>query len=165
MPKILDSGLPSGIIRLHAGTTVPSDWLLCDGSAISRTTYADLFSSISTTYGTGDGSTTFNIPDFRGMFLRGAGTHGTQKMADGSTYFAGGSVGTYNADQMQGHNHSTVGAYDTGGSTYGAMTTSIGNTVNRTSGQTNGFLSYMVAMVLPELEETPNQHPIQLTTL
>lgn len=49
-----------------AGSSSPSGWLLCDGSAVSRTAYAELFAAISTTYGTGDGSTTFNLPDMRG---------------------------------------------------------------------------------------------------
>lgn len=50
---------------------IPSGWLLCDGTAVSRTTYSTLFSLISTNYGVGDGSTTFNLPDYRGQFLRG----------------------------------------------------------------------------------------------
>ena len=53
---------PVGSIKPFAGTTVPDGYLLCDGSAISRTTYAALFAVIGTTYGTGDGSTTFNLP-------------------------------------------------------------------------------------------------------
>ena len=55
--------VPTGTILPFAGTTAPSGYLLCDGSAISRTTYADLFAVIGTIYGTGDGSTTFNVPD------------------------------------------------------------------------------------------------------
>ena len=55
------------------GSTPPSGFLKCDGSAISRTTYSALYSKITVTYGSGDGSTTFNLPDFRGRFLRGAG--------------------------------------------------------------------------------------------
>lgn len=54
---------PIGAIVEYSGATAPADWLLCDGSAISRTTYADLFAIIGTTYGSGDGSTTFNIPN------------------------------------------------------------------------------------------------------
>ena len=56
----------TGSITMYAGATAPDGWLICDGSAISRTDYADLFSVIGTTYGTGDGSTTFNIPDLQG---------------------------------------------------------------------------------------------------
>lgn len=53
---------PAGIISTYAGSTAPTGWLICDGSAVSRTTYANLFSVIGTTYGSGDGETTFNIP-------------------------------------------------------------------------------------------------------
>lgn len=62
-----------GSILFHAGYGVPEGTLYCDGSAISRTTYSALFTAISTIYGAGDGSTTFNIPDLRGYFIRGAG--------------------------------------------------------------------------------------------
>lgn len=53
-----------GMIKPFAGTTVPTGYLLCDGSAVSRTTYANLFAAIGTTYGSGDGSTTFNLPNY-----------------------------------------------------------------------------------------------------
>ena len=62
----VNTNTPVGSISLFAGTTAPNGWLICDGSAVSRTTYANLFSVIGTTYGTGDGSTTFNIPDLQG---------------------------------------------------------------------------------------------------
>jgi len=55
-----------GTIKLHAGSSAPTGWVLCDGSAISRTTFAALFAVIGTTFGVGDGSTTFNVPDLRG---------------------------------------------------------------------------------------------------
>ena len=57
---------PKGILMPFAGSSAPSGWLICDGSAVSRTTYADLFVVISTTYGVGNGTTTFNLPDLRG---------------------------------------------------------------------------------------------------
>lgn len=63
--------LPVGMILAWPGTKAPSGWLNCDGSVVSRTTYADLFSVIGTTFGAGDGSTTFKLPDYRGDFLRG----------------------------------------------------------------------------------------------
>jgi microcystin-dependent protein len=62
----------AGSIKLWAGSTEPSDWFFCDGRALSRSTYSVLFSRIGTTYGAGDGSTTFNIPDFRGRFGMGS---------------------------------------------------------------------------------------------
>jgi microcystin-dependent protein len=64
--QTLPGGLPAGSIIQWGGATAPANWLLCDGSAVSRTTYASLFSAIGSTYGSGDGSTTFNLPDLRG---------------------------------------------------------------------------------------------------
>lgn len=68
---------PSGMISPYGGTAAPSGWLLCDGSAVSRTTYARLFAVLSTTYGAGDGSTTFNLPDLRQRFPIGKAVSGT----------------------------------------------------------------------------------------
>jgi len=72
-------------------------WLYCDGDAVSRTTYADLFAAIGTTYGVGDGSTTFNLPDLRGVFLRG--------LDDGKGYDSGRTIGSYQADDNKAHTH------------------------------------------------------------
>lgn len=71
--KIYVPPTPAGVIWDFAGATAPTGWLLCDGSAVNRTTYAALFTAISTTYGVGDGSTTFNLPDTRGRIGVGAG--------------------------------------------------------------------------------------------
>ena len=65
--------LPPGAIFWYASETIPTGFLLCDGSNISRTDYAKLFAVIGTTFGTGDGSTTFTLPDMRAAFVRGAG--------------------------------------------------------------------------------------------
>jgi len=70
---LVNSTIPAGIIMPYAGASAPTDWVLCDGSAISRSTYATLFAIVGTTYGTGDGSTTFNVPDFRGRVAIGSG--------------------------------------------------------------------------------------------
>jgi len=96
-----------GTVIHTARTTAPGGYLACDGSAVSRTTYADLFSAIGTTFGSGDGSTTFNVPDIRGIFVRGSGTHGTMAKAAGGN-FAGGSVGSTSNDSTQGHWHNMV---------------------------------------------------------
>lgn len=66
---------PIGAISPYAGSIAPTNWLLCDGSAISRVTYADLFSVIGTTYGAGDGSTTFNLPNLNGRVPVGQDTN------------------------------------------------------------------------------------------
>jgi microcystin-dependent protein len=62
---------PAGTVNPYAGSTAPTGWLLAYGQAVSRTTYADLFAVLSTTYGSGDGSTTFNLPDLRGRAVAG----------------------------------------------------------------------------------------------
>lgn len=67
--------VPTGTIIPFAGSNIPAGYLLCNGSAVSRTSYANLFEVISTLYGEGDGSTTFNLPDLRDRFLEGAGTN------------------------------------------------------------------------------------------
>lgn len=66
--------LPTGMIALYAGLTAPTGWVLCDGSAINRTIYSALFAIISTVYGPGDGSTTFNVPFFQGRVVIGTGS-------------------------------------------------------------------------------------------
>lgn len=65
---------PIGTIKAIGHSTVPQGYLACDGSAVSRTTYVTLFGLLSTTWGAGDGSTTFNVPDLRGRVLVGSGT-------------------------------------------------------------------------------------------
>lgn len=61
-----EAKIPTGVINMWATTTAPTSWLLCDGTAVSRSTYSALFTVISTTYGVGDGSTTFNLPNLKG---------------------------------------------------------------------------------------------------
>jgi microcystin-dependent protein len=68
--------VPTGAILPYGGGSAPSGWLLCDGAAVSRTTYDDLFTAIGTAYGVGDGSTTFNVPDLRGRYPLGADNMG-----------------------------------------------------------------------------------------
>lgn len=93
--------VPAGVIFDYGGSTAPSGYLLCYGQAVSRTTYADLFTAIGTTYGVGDGSTTFNVPDYRGRV--GAGLDNM-----------GGTSANRLTDQSGGVDGDTLG--DTGGS-------------------------------------------------
>ena len=72
---------PTGSVLAFAGSTSPAGWLLCDGSAVSRTTYAALFAVIGTTYGSGDSSTTFNVPNLIDKFVQGSATAGIEKSA------------------------------------------------------------------------------------
>jgi hypothetical protein len=69
-----DFSVPSGIINLYGGSTAPSGWLFCDGSVVGREQYPKLFEAIGTNYGSGDGTTTFGLPDLRLRFPRGAGS-------------------------------------------------------------------------------------------
>jgi hypothetical protein len=71
---VASAATPTGSVISFAGSTAPSGWLLCDGSAVSRSTYSALFSVVGTTYGVGDGSTTFNVPDLMGRMPMGAGS-------------------------------------------------------------------------------------------
>lgn len=85
--KIATAGngsMPAGVIVAYgaSGSVAPSGWLICDGSNVSRTTYAELFAIIGTTYGIGDGSSTFTLPNGKGVFLRGSGS----QTIGGSTY-------------------------------------------------------------------------------
>ena len=102
-----------GLIVPYGASSAPSGFLLCDGSAVSRTTYAALFGVISTTWGTGDGSSTFNVPDLRATFLRGAGDQTYSSKA-----FSGGSLGAKTKDKIHGHGH-----FFRTGNAYGATDT------------------------------------------
>ena len=95
---------PAGSIIMYGAATPPTGYLLCDGSAVSRSTYADLFTAIGTTWGAGDGSSTFALPDLEGAFLRGTGT-GTIN----SRSKAGPSVGSFQEDELQAHAHKISG--------------------------------------------------------
>ena len=64
----------TGVVQMYGGTAAPNGWLLCNGTAVSRTTYASLFAVCGTTYGTGNGSTTFNVPNFSSRMPIGVGT-------------------------------------------------------------------------------------------
>jgi microcystin-dependent protein len=100
--------LPAGAIMAFAMNGAPNGWLAANGSSVSRTTYANLFAAIGTTYGAGDGSTTFALPDLRGYFVRGTGTN-----SDGTT---SGTFGVKQADEFKAHTHTTPGTMVSGGS-------------------------------------------------
>lgn len=90
-------GVPSGSVFCMAVASVPSGYLECNGAAVSRTTYSVLFAVIGTQYGTGNGSSTFNIPDLRGEFIRG--------FDNGRGVNSGRSIGTLEGDDNKLHNH------------------------------------------------------------
>ena len=98
-------GVTSGLIFDYAGITAPSGYLLCDGSAVSRVTYADLFNAIGTTWGVGDGSTTFNVPDLRRKTTIGSG--GTALSGPSNTVGSAGGAETHviSGSELPTHNH------------------------------------------------------------
>ena len=91
---------PLDLLPLTQVSTAPDGYLLCDGAAVSRVTYADLFAVVGETFGAGDGSTTFNVPDLRGEFIRG--------FDDGRGADAGRVFGSFQADEFKAHDHNGV---------------------------------------------------------
>lgn len=138
--SITDNLAPPGVVLPYAGSAAPSGWLICDGSAVSRTTYALLFAAISTTYGVGDGSTTFNVPDLRGRAVAGkddmGGTAASRLTTGGSgingtTLGAAGGTETYTLTtaHIPAHSHNL----DASGNSYFLMRTT-GGSVGLTTG-------------------------------
>ena len=103
LPQV--TGGKVGEIILFGGSDEPQDWLFCDGRAISRQTFEELFAVIGTTFGAGDGSTTFNIPDFKGRAPIGAGQGTGLTARTLGTQNIGAETHTLNADQMPSHIH------------------------------------------------------------
>ncbi|QXZ10965.1 tail fiber protein [Comamonas sp. Y33R10-2] len=126
----------AGQIAYCAAGVIPSGWLECNGAAISRATYGTLFASIGTNYGAGDGATTFNLPDLRGEFLRGADR--------GRGVDAGRAIGSAQGDAIRNISGALAGEYAAtfaaGGSGALAPAGSYGYTVaGPTSAQARGF--------------------------
>jgi microcystin-dependent protein len=102
----ISAGFLIGQVSFFTMSTAPTGWLKCNGAAISRTTYAKLFAVTGTTYGVGNGSTTFNLPDLRGEFIRG--------WDDARAVDSGRTFGTAQAAGMLNHTH--TGTTEGGGS-------------------------------------------------
>lgn len=96
-------GEPAGMIAPYAGASAPAGWLLCQGQAVSRTTYAALFAVTGTTYGTGDGSTTFNLPNLQGRVPVGLQSSDTDFNTRGKT--GGAKTHTLTTAQIPAHKH------------------------------------------------------------
>jgi hypothetical protein len=109
--------VPTGTVIAYAGDDLnpPPGWLYCDGSVVSRTTYAALFAVIGTSVGAGDGSTTFNLPDYRALFLRGldrgagADPDRASRTAMNSGGNTGDKIGTVQGSQLASHTHGNPG--------------------------------------------------------
>ena len=97
--------VPLGGIVQYAGEVAPNGWLICDGSAVSRETYSDLYAVIGTTYGVGDGSTTFNLPNLKGRVPVGLDSSQTEFDTLGET--GGEKTHTLTIDEMPNHRHNT----------------------------------------------------------
>ena len=95
---------PVASVIPYAGTTAPTGWLLADGAAVSRVTYSDLFAVIGTTYGVGDGSTTFNVPNLKGRIPVGQDAAQSEFNVIGET--GGAKTHTLSATEMPSHTHS-----------------------------------------------------------
>ena len=95
----LPTAVPTGSVHMMATTTPPTGYLKCNGQAVSRTTYAALFAVIGETWGEGDGTTTFNVPEMRGEFVRG--------LDDGRGVDSGRNIKNHQGDQNRQHSHST----------------------------------------------------------
>lgn len=122
-------GAPSGTVMAFAKNTAPTGYLKANGAAISRTTYAALFAVIGTTFGAGDGSTTFNVPDLRGEFIRG--------WDDGRGVDSGRAFGSSQSGSTQSHYHQMQSG-GTGAGTIWATGDTAGSTSSTVSNVADG---------------------------
>jgi phage-related tail fiber protein len=123
--------LPAGTIIWFGASTAPTGYLKANGAAVSRTTYADLFTAIGTTFGVGDGSTTFNVPDGRGEFFRG--------WDDGRGVDSGRAFGSTQTDVIKNHTHTLNAAIcDDGGVVYNVSGGGRGSAVYATGNNSSG---------------------------
>ncbi|HEV7286781.1 MAG TPA: tail fiber protein [Kaistia sp.] len=158
---------PVGAVIGYAGSAAPAGWLLCAGQNVSRTTYAALFTAIVTTYGAGDGTTTFTLPDLRGRVVAGKDDMGgaaASRLTSGGAGINGASLGasggaqthTLTTAQLPAHSHNTVltnqpagtgtvgvvhGSNNAGG---GSATTESGSGQAHTNVQPTFILNYII---------------------
>jgi microcystin-dependent protein len=104
--------VPTGSVSAYTGTSAPGGWLLCDGSDVSRSTYDVLYAIIGTTYGVGNGSTTFNLPNLKGRVVVGLDGAQTEFNTLGGT--GGEKSHTLTVDEMPSHTHNYTDTYRTG---------------------------------------------------
>lgn len=155
------AAVPVGCIMPFAGpvSNIPAGWMLCDGSEVSRSTYANLYTAIGVAWGTGNGSTTFNLPDLRGMFLRGLAGTDTVGDPDASTRLAnahggnsGNNVGSYQGDAIRNITGSTVVAAEfslNGNISTGALQTQSAGNRNTNIGAGGCMITLDASRVVP----------------
>lgn len=114
--ELMGGGDEVGTVKMFSGSTAPQGWLICDGSAISRTEYSELFSAIGTTYGSGNGTTTFNIPNIKGRTVVGLDNNDTDFDTLGETL--GEKTHTLTINEMPSHNHHIITGYTGSGGEY-----------------------------------------------
>jgi microcystin-dependent protein len=131
-----------GTITIDAGTSAPDGWLQCYGQAVSRTTYSAIFSRLSTTYGVGDGSTTFNLPDLRGRVVAGQDDMGGSS-ANRLTNQSGGLDGDTLGDTGGSETHTLIDA-ELSSHTHTASLTVTGSVTNVGMASTGGALTHNV---------------------
>lgn len=136
----IDATSITGVVQLFAGSTAPNGWLICNGQAVSRTTYAALYAVIGTTYGAGDGSTTFNVPNLVNRTVRGSNSLGKTGGADTVTLTTSQmpahthGAGSYSAASNGAHTHTVVRGVYYAGSTAGLQGRSdINTSANQTT--------------------------------
>lgn len=163
--EALQGATATGMIEMYAGSSAPTGWLMCRGQAVSRTTYAALYAVVGTTFGVGDGSTTFNLPDLEKRFPRGAGTAavgdagGAETVAldlastpphdhtgiiqSAGSHDHGGSIAS-----SGGHTHSYTTSTD-GGHTHTVSTSNTGDHTHTTTINSGGSHSHNIANASP----------------
>lgn len=136
MTKQVGIAFPTGVVLPFAGSSIPNGWLLCDGSAVSRTVYSSLFNVIGEAYGAGDGSTTFNLPDLREAVPKGAGSTGLSNRHYRNTDLE---VGEFIDDRVGAHEHAYTQMDKTAPSARTTTTpTILAFTFNVSTGNTSG---------------------------
>jgi microcystin-dependent protein len=135
-------GIPTATIVPWSDSSVPTGFLECDGSAVSRSTYADLFAIVGTTYGSGDGSTTFNVPDLQDNVAVGkSGTKNLASTGGANTVTATGNVGgstanaTLTTAQLATHSHNQGSSGGTSTPNVGGQASSVSATGNTGSSE------------------------------